>query len=227
MSATTPTEGQPAAFFDLDLTLLSVNSAKVWLRHMWKQGELKPLDLVRSVSWMVQYRFALLDLTEVIKRTLKDLEGYVEADLEAQVAAWYAVEIKHLYYKEALALVEEHRQKGHRLFLATGSSPYMSRIAIAQVGLEDYVCTQLEVTDDGRFTGNVIEPVCYGEGKKHWASALAAREGVDLAKSWFYTDSYTDLPFLEAVGNPVATNPDPRLRRHAQRTGMPIRDFKI
>lgn len=215
-----------AALFDLDLTLLSVNSAKVWLRHMWKEGEIGIKDLLRSIGWLVQYRLAVLDLGDAMRKALEDLQGLNEAEMRLRVEAWYKTEISHLFYKEALELIESHRSQGHRLFLATGSSPYISEMVVEQLDLEGFVCTRLEV-EDGLFTGRPIDPICYAEGKLHWAEQLALDEGLDLTRSYFYTDSYTDLPLLRAVGHPVAANPDPRLRRLALREGIPIRDFSF
>jgi phosphoserine phosphatase len=71
-----------------------------------------------------------------------------------------------------------------------------------------------------------VDPICYGDGKRVLAEELAAAEGLDLDQSWFYTDSYTDLPMLRRVGHPVATNPDPRLARLARREGMQVLRFK-
>jgi phosphoserine phosphatase len=87
-----------------------------------------------------------------------------------------------------------------------------------------YVCTYLEA-EDGRLTGRIVPPVCYGPGKVVWAERFAAEHRVDLSASYFYTDSITDLPLLEQVGHPVAVNPDPRLRRLARRQGWPVEMF--
>jgi phosphoserine phosphatase len=67
--------------------------------------------------------------------------------------------------------------------------------------------------------GTHIKPACYGNGKVHWAEQFAREHGVNLDQSWFYTDSYTDLPMLERVGVPRVINPDARLRRHARKRG--------
>ena len=87
-----------------------------------------------------------------------------------------------------------------------------------------YLCTFLQ-SEDGRLTGAIEPPACYGTGKVVWARRFAAEHGVDLGASYFYTDSISDLPLLEQVGHPVAVNPDPRLRRLATRRGWPIQMF--
>ena len=72
-----------------------------------------------------------------------------------------------------------------------------------------------------------MRPVCYGAGKTYWAERFAAAEGLDLARSYFYTDSITDLPVLERVGEPRVVNPDPRLRRAAMRRGWPVLQLRL
>ena len=86
------------------------------------------------------------------------------------------------------------------------------------------MCTHLE-SRDGRLTGKVVPPVCFGPGKIVWAERFAAEYGVDLSSSYFYTDSISDLPLLERVRYPVAVNPDPRLRRLARKRGWPVERF--
>jgi phosphoserine phosphatase len=88
-----------------------------------------------------------------------------------------------------------------------------------------YLYTRLEV-EHGRFTGRVVDPICFEEGKIFCLEQLVDEKGIDLAKSWFYTDSVTDLPLLDLVGHPVAVNPDPFLYRTARRRCWPIEFFE-
>ena len=100
----------------------------------------------------------------------------------------------------------------------------MVRPLAARLGIQHMLYTRLEV-EDGRFTGRMIEPICFEEGKIYWLQQFIDEQGVDLAKSWFYTDSITDRPLLDLVGHPVAVNPDPLLYREALRRAWPVRFF--
>jgi len=91
--------------------------------------------------------------------------------------------------------------------------------------VKHFLYTRLEV-EDGVFTGRIVEPICFGEGKIYWLQQLIEEHGIDLAKSWFYTDSVTDLPLLDLVGHPVVTNPDLLLYRMAVRRCWPVRFFE-
>ena len=93
------------------------------------------------------------------------------------------------------------------------------------LGVPDLLCTELEVVD-GRLTGRHIAPACAGAGKVVYAERYAAEHGVDLGRSYFYTDSYSDLPMLERVGCPRVVNPDPRLRRRARARGWEIERWR-
>ena len=90
-----------------------------------------------------------------------------------------------------------------------------------ELGLDDYICTRFEVDAGGCLTGELVRPLCYGAGKVTLAQRWADERGLSLDHAYFYTDSYTDLPMLQRVGRPVVVNPDPRLKRHARRHGIP------
>jgi putative phosphoserine phosphatase/1-acylglycerol-3-phosphate O-acyltransferase len=92
------------------------------------------------------------------------------------------------------------------------------------MGIEHVLCTELEV-EEGVFTGEVVRPTCYGEGKAVAGRALAAQEGLDLAESYFYTDSHEDLPLLEVVGRPRPLNPNRQLAQIAKERQWPVRRF--
>src|SRR5207249_11664899 len=135
--------------------------------------------------------------------------------------AWYAGTIRSYLYPAMAATVEAHRRAGHVPVILTSATRYLAEPLAADLGIEHLLVTQLLVAD-GRFTGEAVRPVCYGDGKSFWAERLAGTLGLDLARSYFYTDSITDLPVLERIGEPRIVNPDPRLGRVAARRGWPI-----
>ena len=119
------------------------------------------------------------------------------------------------------ARVAAHRRAGHVVALLTSATRYLAEPLGADLGIDHLLVTQL-VVREGRFTGEVVQPVCYGRGKVYWAERFAAEHGVDLDQSYFYTDSITDLPVLDRVGHPRVVHPDPRLRRLAQQRGWQV-----
>jgi HAD superfamily hydrolase (TIGR01490 family) len=139
---------------------------------------------------------------------------------------WYATTIRPYVFPAMTATVEAHRRAGHVLVLLTSATRYLAGPLAADLGIEHMLVTQL-VVHDGRFTGEAVRPVCYGDGKTYWAERFAATQEIDLARSYFYTDSITDLPVLERVGEPRIVNPDPRLGRLAARRGWPISRLRL
>lgn len=213
------------AFFDMDETLLHVNSANLWVKHLWRSGEISRLDLVKTFGWLVGYKLALVDVRKLAEDAVARLEGESEDDMRRRVLNWYEEQVRPHIIDAMVERVEDHREQGHRTVLLTASSPYVAEPCARDVGIDDFRSTRFEV-HGGRFTGRLDGPMCYGDGKVAIAKEYAASHGYDFENSWFYSDSYTDLPMLEHVDNPVATNPDPRLLRHARRTGMQVLDFR-
>jgi HAD superfamily hydrolase (TIGR01490 family) len=218
--------GRAAAFFDMDLTLLAVNSGTLWLRHLVRTGEISLGQIVRGVGWLLQYRLALIDGEVVTRQVAATVRGQREADMVARCDRWFASEVARYVTPAAHAAVEEHRREGHLLAILSSSSPYATGPLARRLDIPHVLCSRLRVAD-GRFTGEVEPPVCYGAGKVARAEVFALEHDVDLAASWFYTDSYADLPMLERVGHPVVVNPDVRLGRHARRVGWPVRTWRL
>jgi HAD superfamily hydrolase (TIGR01490 family) len=208
-----------AAFFDMDRTLITVNSARLWVGYLWRQGELSKRDLLRSAAGLLGYRLAIVDMEKLARAAVERLQGEHEGEMRRRVRQWYDAEIRHTVREQMLDVVEDHRRRGHRLVLLTASSPYIAEPLAGDLDLDHVISSRFEV-DEGRFTGRLIEPLCYADGKVHLSERWAAERSVDLDKSWFYSDSFTDVPMLERVGNPVVVDPDARLQRWARREGV-------
>lgn len=212
------TTGQVGAFFDIDKTVLEVNSGTRWIAYQWKHGQLSTFETLRAIGWSVQYHFGLLDFDAMARRVLGEWRGRDVAELEAEVGAWFDNEIAPMICEQALAKIEEHRAAGHVLVLLTSATRFLSVPLAERLDVEHILCTEIEQSE-GRFTGNHLEPGCYGPAKVMRAEAFAHEHGIDLDASFFYSDSYSDLPMLDRVGKPRVVNPDPRLRRAAHRRG--------
>lgn len=214
-----------AAFFDLDGTLLSVNTAAMWVKRERRLGNLSRFDLVRAMLFLVGYRFSIVDIDSAFRQALGTLRGIEEQVVRDLTHVWYRDEVARHAAPGSFAAVEQHRQRGDLLVLVTSSSLYASEMAQQQFGLDEILCTRY-ATHDGRFTGEPVRPLCYGPGKVTLVEQLAERHGIDLQGSAFYSDSYTDVPLLERVGFPYVVNPDPRLRFEARRRRWPTLDWQ-
>jgi HAD superfamily hydrolase (TIGR01490 family) len=213
------------AFFDMDKTLIAENSGSLYMRYRYQRGEISGIELLKGVGAYLQYKLGILDIRNWTKTMMVQFRGQSEAELETEAKAWFEELVAHTIYPEAEELVRKHEADGHVVAIVSGATKFVVRPLAQRLGIEHLLYTRLEV-EDGCFTGRVIEPICFEEGKIYWLQQFIEEHGIDLAKSWFYTDSITDLPLLDLVGHPVATNPDPLLYRAAVRRRWPVRFFE-
>lgn len=209
------------AFFDMDETLLRVNSATLWVKYQWKNGQISKREFAKSIGYLLGYKLALVDVERLALQAAQKLKGLPESDLEAEIRAWYETEIRHMVEPHMLEILEKHRSQGHEIVLLTASTRYVAQALGRDLNIESLIATRFEV-DSGMFTGRLDGGLCWGHAKVRESLKLANERRVSLDDCWFYTDSYTDLPMLEAVGHPVVVNPDPRLQRWATRKRVPI-----
>ena len=213
-----------AAFFDVDKTLLSENSATLYLRRLWEAGEIDWRSAASNLLAYLRYKVNLLDVEQFAETTVREFKDRPEEELIEQAREWFDESIPPLIYPEAQELVEKHLDQGHVVALVSGATKYIVQPLAEYLGVEHSMHTQMEVKN-GIFTGRVVQPVCFGEGKIYWLQQLIEREEIELAKSYFYTDSITDLPLLNLVGHPIVVNPDPLLYREALRRRWTVRLF--
>lgn len=213
------------AFFDLDKTILSVNSGALWVRREVALGYLSKRNAIRAMAWLARYHFGFASAEAMVAEAVSHLVGTSAAQIKDRTERFFAEEVRHTYRPGAREAIEQHRREGRKLVMLTSSSHYLAELVASELHFDGVLCNRLEVGPDGTHTGRVIGGVCFGPGKLPHARAEAERLGVPLHDSTFYTDSYSDLPVLEAVVEPVAVNPDPRLRRHAHKRGWQIVDW--
>jgi HAD superfamily hydrolase (TIGR01490 family) len=211
-----------AALFDLDRTLVRKETASLYVRYVRSRGEATWRDSARVFWWVAQYTLGVIDGPAVAARALRGFAGMPETTLAARCDELFRREVVAHVCDAGRRAVAEHRARGDLVAIVTGATPYMTRPVAQHLGIDHIVTSELELGLDGCFTGRLVEPLCYGDGKLARARDLADRLGFRLEDATFYSDSYTDLPLLEAVRTPVVVNPDPRLRRIARRRGWRV-----
>lgn len=221
-----PPVTRSAAFFDLDKTILATSSALAFARPFYRGGLIGRSDVIRSAY--AQFIFlasgADHDQMETMRRYMSELvTGWDVAKVREIVAETIDVIIDPAVYEEAVALMDEHRAAGRDIVIISSSGTEVVEPIGERLGVDVAIGTQL-VVEDGRYTGEMLF-YAYGEGKAQAMRDLADERGYDLARSYAYTDSVTDLPMLDIVGHPTAVNPDAELRRVASERGWPVVDF--
>ena len=215
-----------AAFFDLDRTLLRRSSALALAGSFRERGLIGRGQLAKAAAWQLLF-VARGASAETVRKASEDgmriLTGFPVDELRDLVAGAMEPVLKPLVYREPLRLLERHRDKGEPAYIVSATLQEIVDELARELGFDGAIGSTCEIAD-GVYTGRVLRP-CHGAGKAAAVRELAEREGIDLAASTAYSDSHTDLPFLEVVGNPVAVNPDKELLRVARERGWPTLSF--
>lgn len=212
-----------AAFFDLDRTLLRRSSALALAPAFRRHGLISRRTMVKAAAW--QLLFMLRGASHAAVRAAAEdgllvLRGWTPAQMRELVAESLETVLRPLVYAESLDLVRRHRNRGEPVYIVSATLQEIVQALADDLGFDGALGTVCE-TVDGVYTGKAIRAL-HAEGK-----ADAIRElGHDLEASTAYSDSHTDLPFLEAVGHPVAVNPDRALRKIANARNWPIVEFR-
>jgi HAD superfamily hydrolase (TIGR01490 family) len=212
-----------AAFFDLDRTLMAGSSGIFFARAAYEAGMITRGRLLGDL-WQ-NLRFRLRGSTddwadEVRRRVGQMLAGVAVRDLQRMSPRVLAGVLPRLY-PQMLERAYRHQDAGRPVYIVTAASQEMADLMAHVLVFDGGVGSRLEVCD-GRYTGRAAGPFNYREGKVLSLRELAEREGIDLAASYAYSDSESDLPMLRAVGHPVVVNPDADLRRIATGEGWEV-----
>jgi HAD superfamily hydrolase (TIGR01490 family) len=213
-----------AAFFDLDKTVIAKASMVAFGRPLYRAGLLSRRTLLRALWGQVVYLQIGADeqrMLRVRRSVLRLAKGWDQARVSEIVRETIDEVIEPIVYDEAIELIRAHRDAGRRIVLVSASPTEIVAPLALYLGVHDAIATRAELDDDGRYTGEV-EFYSYGPYKVDAMDQLAALHGIDLESSYAYSDSATDLPMLEAVGHPIAVNPDRALLRVAR-----ARDWEV
>lgn len=222
----TPRRGRAAAFFDLDKTVIARSSILAFSRPFFAEGLITRRSVLQSSY--AQFLFVLSgadhDQMERMRSSLTaTTAGWSVEQVRSIVAETLHDIVEPLVYAEAAALIADHRARGHDIVVVSASGEDIVEPIARMLGADHTIATRLGVAD-GRYTGEVTF-YASGQGKVDGIERLAATEGYDLARSYAYSDSITDVPMLSAVGHPTAVNPDRALRKYANEQGWPILTF--
>lgn len=214
-----------AAFFDFDRTLIDVNSGALWIRSERRAGRIRRWQMLWAATYFLRYHLSLIDMEQAMAKAVATMVGQREDEIEERTREWYHREVRQHVLPAAREAIERHRSRGEALVLLTTSSPYLGEVVREDLRLDAVASSGYEVDGEGRFTGGLKLPICYGIGKVEHALRLGRRLGLDVDASYFYSDSFTDRFVLDKVLHPRVVNPDPRLRRLARQKGWPILDW--
>jgi HAD superfamily hydrolase (TIGR01490 family) len=217
-----------AAFFDLDKTLMAGSSGMQFARIAAKQGIVGKRQLA---SWGFEHlRYRLRGTTdartaEVLKVARELITGVPAKGIDRMGPEVMAAILPRIF-PQMLEEVYAHQDAGRPTFIVSAAGNGVVEQLAHVLGMDGGIGTRYEVDGEGNFTGHLDGPFVYGEGKVTAMKEFAARHQIELADSYAYSDSLSDLPMLRAVGNPVAVNPDPPLAQIARAEGWQVMRFE-
>jgi putative phosphoserine phosphatase/1-acylglycerol-3-phosphate O-acyltransferase len=212
------------AFFDLDRTLIAGFSASAFVREWLTSGRAAAADIATAAAAATAFQLGQKNFSGFVSESLAMVKGLAEEEFDAIGERLFGSTIAANIYPESRALVDAHKARGHTVAVISSATRSQVAPVARELGIKHVFCTELEV-EDGKLTGQIIRPACYGEGKAEAARIFAAERGIDLADSYFYTDSDEDLPLLLIVGKPRPINPSRRLQSIAAKRIWPVRTF--
>ncbi len=213
-----------AALFDFDGTIIAGYSATAMLWEKIKRREMTAEELVETANVMAQYSMGSMGFSGLMMAASKFMKGVTEDSYFEFGEELYQKHIARKVYPESRDLIEAHMAKGHTVAIVSSATIYQIEPTARDLNIEHVLCSQYEV-ENGEFTGNIIRPLCFGEGKVLAAEKLAKEYKLDLKKSYFYSDSYDDIELLERVGKPRPLNPNSKLTEVAKERGWPLQKF--
>jgi HAD superfamily hydrolase (TIGR01490 family) len=223
----TDNRGVEIAFFDLDKTIVARSSPLALGRSFFREGLISRSWLLKSLYAQLMFQLMGADedkMEKMREQAAKMTEGWEVEKVRRVVGEVLEEAITPLIYAEALDLLHDHRSAGRLICIVSTSPDEIVRPLADLVGADRHIASRPMVAD-GKYTGE-LEFYAYGTSKAEAMAEMAEKEGADLARSYAYSDSITDLPMLEAVGHPVAVNPDKELRKVAVEREWQMEDFR-
>jgi HAD superfamily hydrolase (TIGR01490 family) len=218
-----------AAFFDLDKTLLPGSSLFPLAREMYRLRVLTNADILRLA--LDQARFRLMGaegeglMDRAREASLQAIRGRDRDEIVELGRSVVQKELMPRLYPQAVELLSRHKRAGRQVYICSSSPQDLLALLAEELGIDGVIGTRAEVIGQ-RYTGRLDGQLCHGPEKARRVEELAGTRGIELPRSWAYSDSVNDLPLLELVGNPVAVNPDRRLVAEARRRGWDLLDYR-
>ncbi len=213
-----------AALFDFDGTIIAGYSATAMLREKLQRREMSVEEIAETANVIAQHSLGAIGFSGLMSGAAKFMKGVEEERFVQFGEELYKKHIARKIYPETRAIIEAHQAKGHRVAIISSATIYQIEPTARDLGISDIKCSAYEI-EDGVFTGDIIRPLCFGEGKVIAAEELAAEYGLDLDQSYFYSDSDDDIELLERVGKPRPLNPNMKLKAIADERNWPVQRF--
>jgi putative phosphoserine phosphatase/1-acylglycerol-3-phosphate O-acyltransferase len=213
------------AFFDLDGTLVAGFTGVLMTRDRLRRGQMSVGEFIGMVQAGLNHQLGRSEFEDLIGKGARMLHGNSLSDLDELGERLFVQHVQSRIYPEMRALVRAHMERGHTVVLSSSALTVQVEPVARFLGIDNVLSNKFATDDDGLITGEVVRPILWGPGKARAVQAFAVKNGVDLAKSYFYADGDEDVALMYLVGNPRPTNPAGKLAAVAAKRGWPVLRF--
>ncbi len=212
------------AFYDLDRTILSTSSGKLFVQYLYKTGIISGMDLLAGFYISFIHRLGIIHSDAIIRKWVARFSGWSEEEMQNMTDHWFASMVEPTIRDNAAESIREHNNKGAQTVILSAATRFICEPVQHRLNMDHTLCTELEIRN-GEFTGHIIGGYNHGEEKLRSAVDYCNKNGYDLGSAWYYADSISDLPVLERVQHPMCVTPDRLLRKIARKRGWQILDW--
>ncbi|TPG33219.1 HAD-IB family hydrolase [Mycobacterium hodleri] len=213
------------AFFDLDGTLVAGFTGVLMTQDRLRRGQMSVGEFIGMVQAGLNHQLGRSEFEDLIGKGARMLHGNSISDLDELGERLFVQHVQKRIYPEMRALVRAHMARGHTVVLSSSALTVQVEPVAKFLGIDNVLSNKFQTDDDGLITGEVMTPIIWGPGKARAVQAFSAKNGVDLAKSYFYADGDEDVALMYLVGNPRPTNPAGKLEAVAAKRGWPVLKF--
>ncbi len=209
------------AFFDLDHTILTTSSGRLFIKYAFDNNLLNRMDMVKGFSIGLIHRLGFIDTEGMIKRWAKKYKGEPEQETIDISKKWFNEIVVNYFRDSVFREINYHKENSGRIVILSAATKYVCDEVKEYLKLDDVICTKLKI-ENGKFTGDLVGRYCYGKEKQIKALEYCSNNGYSLKDSFYYGDSCADRYILESVDHPVCVEPDWRLKKLANRMNWKI-----
>ncbi|MBN1406193.1 MAG: HAD-IB family hydrolase [Calditrichaceae bacterium] len=209
------------AFFDLDHTILDVNSGRILIEQAHKKGLVDTKKIFLAYMFSALYGIGLLRAEYIMLKLADWLKGIAEKEFAAFTSEMFEKYLKNTVRQQAIKEIQRHKKHDAKLVILSAATSYVCESVKKMLGFDDLLCSKMEVID-GFFSGFPDGPYCYGDEKLNQVIDYCEKHNFNLKETFYYADSHSDIVVLEAIGNPICVTPDRKLKKLAQKKDWPV-----
>ncbi len=207
-----------AAFFDLDDTLLTSSSGKLFIQYSYQHNLISHNELLYGMAMFLVHRLGFIKTEGLVRKWAMKYQGWPEKKMLDFANNFFHEVLVHHFRNSMTGEIEHHKKNGGLTVLLSASTSFLCEMVRDHFKMDDIICTTLAL-DSGFYTGQLAGEYCYGAEKLNRAVAYCTKRGFSMSDAYYYADSFADVPVFELVGYPVCVNPDRRLKRLARTRG--------